>query len=243
MLPRLRTLISGVLVACGSYLLFLGAREFLESRFGQNEAERDFEISEPGTAPASSLTAPTAPRRGEAIARLIIPRLDTNLYVIEGDGDKELRRGPGHLTGTALPGARGNCVIAGHRDTHFRVLKDIRRGDDIILETRSGQFLYRVQSTMVVSPKNTASLQPTPDAELNLITCYPFYYVGAAPKRFVVEAQFVDQEKPEATPTAFNPPPVRPTPASTVSYRARPAISRARRASAFAAPIRRRWAR
>ena len=102
---------------------------------------------------------------------------------------KELRRGPGHLAGTAMPGANGNCVIAGHRDTHFRVLKDIREGDDIVLQTTSGQYLYRVKRMRVVSPDNTSALQPTSDPELNLITCYPFYYVGSAPKRFVVEAQ------------------------------------------------------
>ena len=88
-----------------------------------------------------------------------------------------------------MPGAQGNCVIAGHRDTHFRVLKDLRSGDDLILRTPTGQYLYRVKSLKVVSPQDTDSLKPTNDAELNLITCYPFYYAGSAPKRFVVEAR------------------------------------------------------
>src|SRR5262249_41500450 len=116
-------------------------------------------------------------------------RLNTELYVVEGDGTAELRRGPGHLVGTAMPGADGNCVIAGHRDTHFRVLKDIREGDDIVLQTDGGQFLYRVRRTEIVAPEDTSALRPTTAAALNLITCYPFYYVGAAPKRFVVEAR------------------------------------------------------
>ena len=244
MLPRLRTLLSGVLVACGSYLLFLGAREFLESRFGQNEAERDFESAEPPPAPVPSRPAPPAgPRKGDAIARLIIPRLSTNLYVVEGDDDKELRRGPGHMTGSAMPGTRGNCVIAGHRDTHFRVLKDIRRGDDILLQTRAGQFRYRVKATSIVWPKNTESLQPTPHGELNLITCYPFYYVGAAPKRFVVQAELMDQQTAPTVSAAVLHSSLRPTHASKVSYRGKPATSKARRASVYAAPIRRHWAR
>ena len=75
------------------------------------------------------------PQPGSAIAKLSIPRLDTQLFVVEGDDDAELRRGPGHLAGTAMPGTDGNCVIAGHRDTHFRVLKDIRKGDLIVLDT------------------------------------------------------------------------------------------------------------
>ena len=93
-----------------------------------------------------------------------------------------------------FPETPGNCVIAGHRDTHFRVLKDIRVGDEIVLETRSGRYVYRVRRLRVVSPDNTAPLRPASDAELNLITCYPFYYVGAAPKRFVVEARLARSE-------------------------------------------------
>jgi sortase A len=79
-------------------------------------------------------------------------------------------------------------VIAGHRDTHFRVLKDIRKGDEINLDTGHGEYIYRVQSTAIVSPKDTRSLRPTTSAVLTLVTCYPFYYVGASPERFVVVA-------------------------------------------------------
>ncbi len=105
-----------------------------------------------------------------------------------------------------MPGEDGNCLIAGHRDTHFRVLKDIRKGDEILLQTRTGEYRYRVETTQIVSPKNTASLRPTSDAQLHLITCYPFYYVGSAPKRFIVEAQLegepVVAETRPATPVA-----------------------------------------
>jgi sortase A len=185
----LTRLFSYTLTACGLLLLFAGGRELVESRLGQSEVAHDFATSTAATVrPPEATSAPT-PASGEALAKLRIPRLDSELYVIEGDGEKELRRGPGHITGTAMPGAAGNCVIAGHRDTHFRVLKDIRKGDDIVLETPQGQFLYRVRRTTVVSPDDTASLQPTTDHRLNLITCFPFYYVGSAPKRFVVEAR------------------------------------------------------
>ena len=80
-------------------------------------------------------------------------------------------------------------MIAGHRDTHFRVLKDIHKGDEIVLETHDGQYRYRVSQTSVISPTNTACLKPTSTAVLNLITCYPFHYVGSAPKRFIVHAK------------------------------------------------------
>ena len=138
------------------------------------------------------------PQLGAAVAKLIIPRLDAELYVVEGDGARELRRGPGHMAGTPMPGQDGNCIIAGHRDTHFRVLKDIRKGDVIVLETGAGQYTYRVSGTQVVSPSNTASLKPTRDAELHLITCYPFYYLGSAPQRFVVQASLEEGSQPTA---------------------------------------------
>jgi sortase A len=192
-----RSLLSILFLSLGGVCLFYGARDFLASRFGQSEAARDFERpvpDNPETRAAAQPEPQPAPRvvlihRGDTLAKLTIPRLDAELYVVEGDGARELRRGPGHLAGTAMPGDDGNCVIAGHRDTHFRVLKDIRAGDDIVLETPAGQFLYRVRRTRVVDPKNTSALQSTDTPELNLITCYPFYYVGSAPERFVVEAR------------------------------------------------------
>jgi sortase A len=202
-----RRFVSYALIAGGLALLFLGARDLLESRAGQAEAQRQFdsiESAKPSPFPSSSrvgtrhmsqplpqLMPQPMPQLGDAVAKLIIPRLDTELYVVEGDGDGELRRGPGHMAGTPMPGQDGNCIIAGHRDTHFRVLKDIRKGDAIVLETGSGQYTYRVSGTQVVLPSNTASLKPTRDAELHLITCYPFYYLGSAPQRFVVQAKLV----------------------------------------------------
>jgi sortase A len=191
MRANFRTLLSSLLIAGGGFLLFLGGRDFVESRVGQSEAARAFHRNTTRRAPAGRrrIPPPLRPHIGDTLAKLAIPRLNTELYVVEGDDATELRRGPGHLPGTALPGAHGNCIIAGHRDTHFRVLKDIRAGDDIVLETTHGKFLYRVESTRVILPTNTGPLHPTSDAVLNLITCYPFYYVGSAPKRFIVEAR------------------------------------------------------
>lgn len=192
MRARLQTLLSFLLIAAGAALLFFGARDYFGARLGQSEAAREFERPVPDSPETRAAIQPDSVKPvgiGDTLAKLSIPRLGAELYVVEGDGAKELRRGPGHLAGTAMPGGNGNCVIAGHRDTHFRFLKDIREGDDIVLETQSGQYLYRVKRMEIVKPDNTAALRPTPKPELNLITCYPFYYVGSAPKRFVVEAQ------------------------------------------------------
>lgn len=193
-----RRILSYLLIAAGFLLLFLGARDLLDWHLGQWQARRQFTVE---AAPPPAAKPSSLPRTGSAVvARLLIPRLDTDLYVVQGDSPEALRRGPGHLTGTAMPGARGNCVIAGHRDTHFRVLQDIHRGDEIVLATQAGRYLYRVVATEVISPRNLAPLHPTRDAELNLITCYPFSYIGSAPKRFVVKARLAGPvSAPEAS--------------------------------------------
>ena len=87
-----------------------------------------------------------------------------------------------------MPGWDGNCVIAGHRDTHFSVLKEIRAGDTIIIDEPEGSYTYKVSGASVVDPQNTACMQPTSKAVLNLVTCFPFEYIGSAPRRFVVHA-------------------------------------------------------
>jgi sortase A len=182
-------LLSCSLLAGGALLAFFGLRDLIQWRTGQVEASRQFEtVSLVKPSPFNTAPRPSTPQLGDAIAKLVIPRLDAEYYVVEGDGVKQLLRGPGHLRGSAMPGANGNCVIAAHRDTHFRVLKDIRDGDEIVLQTRGGEYTYRVRGTRIVPPSNTKSLRPTSDAELHLVTCYPFYYLGPAPKRFVVEA-------------------------------------------------------
>lgn len=188
---RRRKFASYLLIGAGMVLLFLGGRDVFEAHLGQTEAQRAFEavaVEKPSPFTSHRQSEPPV-SLGDALAKLSIPRLHAQLFVVEGDGAAQLRRGPGHVAGTVMPGEEGNCIIAGHRDTHFRVLKDIRKGDNIVLQTRAGQFTYRVEGTEVVSPSNTASLEPTHAAELHLITCYPFYYLGSAPKRFVVQAE------------------------------------------------------
>lgn len=109
--------------------------------------------------------------------------------VRQGVGEDTLRVALGHIPTTALPGESGNVGIAGHRDTLFRPLQKVRRNDLIVFETRSGKYVYRVQSTKVVGPKDVDVLEPKSSPELTLVTCYPFYYVGSAPERFIVEAR------------------------------------------------------
>jgi sortase A len=128
---------------------------------------------------------------GGLIGRMEIPRLGLSVVVIEGTSETTLRRAAGHIAGTALPGQPGNVGISGHRDTFFRPLRNIRRDDIITLTTLLGEYRYRVISTRIVPPTNVAVLDPDGTELLTLVTCYPFYFVGPAPSRFIVRAERV----------------------------------------------------
>ena len=123
------------------------------------------------------------------IGRMEVVRLGVTVMVVEGTSDKTLRRAVGHIAGTALPGQAGNVGIAGHRDTFFRPLRNIHADDIISLSTPRGEYRYRVVSTKVVSPDNIAVLDSDSNEVLTLVTCYPFYFLGSAPKRFIVRAE------------------------------------------------------
>jgi sortase A len=109
--------------------------------------------------------------------------------ILEGIEDETLRRAVGHIPGTALPGQEGNVAIAGHRDTFFRPLRNIRKNDEITLRMLNGTHRYRVESTKVVEPEDIAVLDDSGEAILTLVTCYPFNFVGSAPQRFIVLAR------------------------------------------------------
>jgi sortase A len=109
--------------------------------------------------------------------------------VLEGDDDTTLARAAGHVRGTALPWESGNAVLAGHRDTFFRPLKNLQQGDEIRMTTTRGTFTYRVARLEIVAPDDMSVLAPSPIRSLTLVTCYPFAYVGPAPQRFIIHAR------------------------------------------------------
>ena len=129
-----------------------------------------------------------APLPEQLLGRLSIPRLKVTAMVREGADSATLRRAVGHIPGTALPGHPGNVALAGHRDTFFRALRNIQKDDKIDFETESGTYQYVVESTKIVAPRDVGVLAASRDKVLTLVTCYPFYYVGSAPKRFIVRA-------------------------------------------------------
>jgi sortase A len=124
----------------------------------------------------------------ESLAVLRIPALHLEVPVLEGTDAVTLNRGVGRIAGTSLPGEGGNIGIAGHRDGFFRRLKDIRTGDAIELVTISGTDVFVVDQIRITSPADVSALRPRAKHSLTLVTCYPFYFVGPAPSRYIVEA-------------------------------------------------------
>lgn len=127
-------------------------------------------------------------KEGDVLGSIEIPRLGLSVAILEGITSQTLRLGVGHIEGTALPGDPGNIGIAGHRDTYFRALKDIRTNDEIQIQTASGLSRYEVDSVQIVNPEDIGVLAPSADSAITLVTCYPFHFIGAAPERFIVHA-------------------------------------------------------
>ena len=132
---------------------------------------------------------------GAPLAVLSIPRLRLDVPVFEGTDELTLNRGAGRIVGTARPGERGNIGIAAHRDGFFRGLKDVRPGDRIELAELRRKFVYTVDNIAVVDPGDVTVLHPRPQASLTLVTCYPFYFIGDAPQRYIVQASLANSKQ------------------------------------------------
>jgi sortase A len=189
------------LVTCGAVYIegSRGARHELE-RFALQAASLpqtpapDLSLWDPEriTAWRRALSEPAPP----PLAVLRIPRIRLEVPVLRGTDDFTLNRAVGHIDDTALPGTDGNSGLAAHRDGFFRGLKDIGPGDVIELETLRGTEVYRVERTWIVDPDDVSVLDPTAARSLTLVTCYPFYYVGPAPQRYIVRAVRADPAAP-----------------------------------------------
>jgi sortase A len=177
----------------GSICLVAAAWTWVDARLFQASASRELASGGAALAPgqadvhAREDPAPVAP--GTPIATLEIPRLELRAVVAHGTSEPVLRRALGHMPMSARPGHGGNIVIAGHRDTFFRPLEDIRLGDRILLESRGGPAEYSVEWVRIVDPDEVEVAGPTSHDALTLLTCYPFGWLGSAPQRFVVRAR------------------------------------------------------
>jgi sortase A len=185
-------LIVGVLIlgSCGYVLLEAKVYQANETRHFQKQI-KDFK---PAIATEGSVHEVSFhPLTGKPLGEIELTRIGITAMILEGTDDRTLRRAVGHIPGTPLPGQPGNVAIAGHRDTFFRALRNVRQDDEINLMTLEGSYRYRVDSISVVGPEDTRVLDNSGGDLLTLVTCYPFYFVGPAPRRFIVRAQRISQ--------------------------------------------------
>ncbi len=179
--------------AIGTLLLTYVAYIWLETKLYQDKQSHEFDQVLHGTPAASAKSPDTANREGALLGRLEIKSVGLSAMIQEGVEDETLRRAVGHIPGTPSLGKQGNIGLAAHRDTFFRGLRNIRLNDEITLTTTNGDTRYRVASTQIVDPEDTKVLDDSPDYLLTLVTCYPFNFVGTAPKRFIVRAHKVPE--------------------------------------------------
>jgi sortase A len=189
------------LTVLGVSLLGGALATVVQTRVYQARQGRAFsDMERRAVAPAGSPESPSSPASTRqpmqtsdadplVIGRIEVPRVGISAIVREGDDDTTLAVAVGHIPGTARPGERGNMALAGHRDSFFRELRNIKVHDAIRIRTAARQYDYLVDSTEVVGARETRVLDPTGDAVLTLVTCYPFEYVGHAPNRFIVRAR------------------------------------------------------
>jgi sortase A len=137
----------------------------------------------------SAAAPPKAQDPREQMTRLSIPSIDLDAIVVEGTSSRQLAIAPGHMPDSAAPGDNGNSVITAHRDTFFRHIYELNKGDQILVRRGGKSYQYLVERKFVVKPSDVSVLKPTSDARLTLVTCYPTYYVGPAPERLVVTAK------------------------------------------------------
>jgi sortase A len=190
----LQAWLSRILIAFGVACMVFYATVSIQGAIYQRKAKAEIDrlvSSRSASAVAGpNIAKPLVP--GELIGRVDVPRLKLSAAIAEGDDEATLGKAVGHLPDTPLPWhRRGNVALAAHRDGLFRGLKDIRLGDEVRVVTLRGDYTYRVRKTHIVNPKDVWVVAPTRRPTVTLITCYPFSFIGHAPKRFIVQAELV----------------------------------------------------
>jgi sortase A len=182
-------------IVCLGYYGYASAETLLYQAYENRELDTLLAARAPVAAGLSTHKR-RLPERGETVGRIEIPRLGVSAIIKAGTDARTLQLAVGHIPGTALPGEVGNVGLAGHRDTFFRRLRNIRPDDEITLITPGSVARYVVARTDVVEPSDVWVLDPTDYSALTLVTCYPFSYVGSAPQRFIVRAHEVRDQPP-----------------------------------------------
>ncbi len=180
---RIRQALSPALVLLGVILLVYVGAQYGRMYSEQHRLAREWQHQQqnrtlhPDQAPAA---------QDDGLIRISVPKIDLDSVIVEGTSNRDLLLGPGHMANTPAPGDSGNAVITGHRDTFFRHIHELQKGDIMVVQRDGKTFRYEVTGKKVVEPTDLSVLRQSHDSEMTLITCYPTYYIGPAPKRLVV---------------------------------------------------------
>lgn len=192
-LHRSRNFVPIVLMVVGTLLILYVVSQYGEMYFEQKRMAEAWEQEQAKHAGTES-TADAGSQVDDGMIRLVIPKIDLTSFIVEGTTHKALLLGPGHMTRTAEPGEIGNAVISAHRDTFFRHIAELEKGDEFFIERGGKKFVYEVTGKKVVEPSDMSVIRQTHDAQVTLITCYPIYYIGPAPKRLVIFSKLTNTE-------------------------------------------------
>jgi sortase A len=196
-----RQRLSAVLMLVGVALLGYVGSEYWAMYHEQRALQREWQAQQK----AIPSTSEAAPVKDDGLTRVFIPKINLDVIVVEGTNHRALRIGPGHVKSTPAPGEDGNSVISAHRDTFFRHIYELAKGDEIQVRREGRTFTFQVTGKKIVEPNDVSVLKNSPDARLTLITCYPTYYIGPAPQRLIVFSKLVGDSK--ATPQQAQTPP------------------------------------
>ncbi|MBO1000818.1 class D sortase [Bacillus sp. SD075] len=164
------------------------------SQVNETAAQKPLNNKPPSNKSTKKELYPVRPKTGEEIGELYIPKLKARLPIFHGTNEDELEKGVGHFAGSVLPGENDNSVLSGHRDTVFRKLGQVGKGDLLIVRTSAGEFTYKVSKVRIVDEDDRTVIVPKPRATLTVSTCYPFDYIGAAPERYILVAYLASKK-------------------------------------------------
>lgn len=181
-----------LLFACGVALISIGSYNYFRSAYYISSLflRNDYKIAKPLKTNAIENSI-TFPKYGDKFGDLIIDKASINIPVFHGDSEEQLLKGAGHYNGSRFPGEGSNVVLAGHRNSVFKGLKNVSKGDTIILNTNYGKYVYKISEIKITKGNDNSIVQPMSSEKLTLYTCYPFDYIGNAPNRYVVISDLI----------------------------------------------------
>ncbi|HJX00103.1 MAG TPA: class D sortase [Terriglobales bacterium] len=204
-LPALRRQkLSVILMVAGAGLLTYVGLQYWAMYHEQRALQREWQEQQK---PSAGVAIGESLSKDDGLTRVSIPKINLDVIVVEGTNHRALRIGPGHLKNTPIPGELGNSVISAHRDTFFRHIYELNRGDEIEVRRNGRTYTFEVTGKKIVMPNDLSVVKNSSDARLTLITCYPIYYIGPAPQRLVVVSRLVgdaqnQQQRAEVPPSS-----------------------------------------